>query len=357
MKSQSFFESYQTLQFQKDMAIYADAHPDDSECKHCQAPLERRARVEPGDARQFPRKFALAWYGLTLLEQVIFRHFPDQHSLWIKTHPDLKLPVAGSGMGCVKVVPPHKLVKFSPKEAMLVDFAKHFADEFRDQLQNYSIAPSDFVDALEKDPAFKQADERCIDALLFKQLKILCGQKSSDPQGGEATTPQETPLHYLDSSDDSLNLIEAIEQMEIHYVAFAQPGLTKAAALAEFAPGVGRNRAMSFFHQINRKGETGTLLPKRHLTLLPTPKANSAFGMNQTVYCEDGYKSAAICRHIEDALKAHREYARCNALYFDFREGPVDQKQYLECLEQCLSDIHFKEGTTVTTWKTQNQWR
>ncbi len=344
------FATYQKLQFQNDLTAYAEAHPDVSECKHCQAPLERRARVEPSDARQFTRKFALAWYGLTLLEQVIFRHFPAQHSLWVENHPNLKLPVAGSGMGCVKVVPPHKLVKFSPKEAMLVDFAKYCADELREQLRHYSISLADFGGALEKDPAFKQADERCIDALLFKQLKILSGQKSSDPQGGEAPTPKETPLHYLDSSDDSLNLIEAIKQREVHYVAFAQPGLTKAAALAEISPGIGHNRAMSFFNQVNRKGETGTLLPRRHLTLLPTPKASYS-GMDQTSYCEGGYEPATICRHIEDALKAHREYARCTALYFDFREGPVDQKQYLGCLKQCLQTANLAPGTTVTTWK------
>ena len=37
--------------------------------------------------------------------------------------------------------------------------------------------------------------------------------------------------------------------------------------------------------------------------------------------------------------------------YFDFREGPVDQKQYLGCLKQCLQTANLAPGTTVTTWK------
>ena len=86
------FKSYAVTVFPQELAVYAAAHSDDSGSEHCQAPAERRARVEPKDAMRFTRKFALTWSGLTLLEQTIFRHFPDAHPLWLNNNPDLKLP-------------------------------------------------------------------------------------------------------------------------------------------------------------------------------------------------------------------------------------------------------------------------
>ncbi len=96
-------------------------------------------------------------------------------------------------------------------------------------------------------------------------------------------------------------------------------------------------------------GETGTPLPRRHLTFLPTPAVTNWGGMETTTYRACGYRKIEIRTRLQDAIQAHLQYARCDALYFDFREGPVDPQLYRDCSQKCLAKTEFLEGTRVMT--------
>lgn len=343
------WQTYLTDEFPSQFAAYAAEHPDTSTCVDrphcCQAPQERRVLFERGQGLSLKADFACAWYGLTLLEQGLFRYFPEQLEPWLQEHPGLKLPVTWTGMGCVRVMTPQSLITGQRTRRRFSEFLEFYTRAIETLLQPTGITAQRFFEAIAKDADFKNARRGSCYAELLLALRL---QKilPYDPENPLAPVT----LAYLNPHDDSLNLVEAVPDRKLHYIAFAQPGLTQVFALAEFSPGVGNARARSLFSQVNKAGETGTLLPRRHLTFLPTPAASYG-GMDTTTYRENGYSPTEIRTHLQDAIQAHLQYARCDALYFDFREGPVDAQLYHDCLQECLAETEFPEGTHVTNWK------
>lgn len=115
------WQTYLTDEFPSQLAAYAAEHPDTSTCVDhphcCQAPQERRVLFERGQVLSLKADFACAWYGLTLLEQGLFRDFPEQLEPWLQEHPGLKLPVTWAGMGCVRVMTPQGSFRTPTKTA------------------------------------------------------------------------------------------------------------------------------------------------------------------------------------------------------------------------------------------------
>jgi hypothetical protein len=126
-------------------------------------------------------------------------------------------------------------------------------------------------------------------------------------------------------------------------------GMTIASAIIEFSGRFPTQQKNKFFSQVNKAAETGTLLPKLHLSVLPSPSA-SYTGMDRTIYRENGYTQEEVVTQIKDALKAHQAAARCHTIYFDFRHVAPDEPLYLKSLEQCLTETGLNADTKMTTW-------
>ena len=128
------WKNYLETDFPTTLLRYAKEHPDESKCidhPHCcQAPQERRVLFKDRQQSfQLEPEFACAWYGLTLIDQGLFRYFPEHVDQWLSQYPYLRLPVTWAGFGCVEVMPPRSLIAGRRVGRTFPDFVKFFVPE------------------------------------------------------------------------------------------------------------------------------------------------------------------------------------------------------------------------------------
>lgn len=126
--------------------------------------------LNPDQVQALEPECACAWYGLTLIEQGLFRYFPELVDAWLVNYPFLKLPVRGSGFGCVEVMPPSSLVVSAAARRTFPSFLKFYSQELNALLTPSGLNSESFLAAIEQDRAFDADRKGSCDAQLMQAV-------------------------------------------------------------------------------------------------------------------------------------------------------------------------------------------
>lgn len=174
-QTQPDWPAYFTKSFPGDLTAYAAKHPDRSSCVDhphcCQAPQERRVLFDTGQIRSLDPMLACSWYGLTLLNQGLFRYFPERVDDWLAAYPYLKLPVQWYGFGCVKVMAPYRLLVGIRSNGLISSFLNFYAPQVPDLLGPSGVSPQAFFDRVCADGSFRVGHRGSPD---FRLVQSLC---------------------------------------------------------------------------------------------------------------------------------------------------------------------------------------
>ena len=169
------WHDYLNTVFPKALSLYAKEHPDTSNCINhphcCQAPQARRVLFEPAQTRALEPEFSCMWYGLTLIDQSLFRYFPENSKTWLTHYPNLKLPVIWAGMGCVQVMPPHYLIANVRSRKIWDSFMNFYAARFEDLLEPSGVNKTDLLAKITNDRDFDTSRPRSREQQLVQALE------------------------------------------------------------------------------------------------------------------------------------------------------------------------------------------
>lgn len=133
------------------------------------AKLLERAHVVHGtriapDSQEFEDPlFWRGWYFLTLLDQCIHAHFRAAYRTWEDATGRYPLPMFPAGFRCWHVASPNSLLLGTPIDDGWRDACEFFIDEANVQLRaRAGLEPSEFFDALRRDPDFGGPHEQIL---------------------------------------------------------------------------------------------------------------------------------------------------------------------------------------------------
>lgn len=93
----------------------------------------------------------MAWYGTTLIDQVLFTYFPEASTFWVDKTGGYPIPVEGAGMGCVGVAPPRRLLA-GVNTSQWHEFVEFYLGEVDSHLEKLSgVRPRRFFEAMLRD--------------------------------------------------------------------------------------------------------------------------------------------------------------------------------------------------------------
>jgi hypothetical protein len=139
-------------------------------------------------------------------------------------------------------------------------------------------------------------------------------------------------LQIFDRDFGDPSVMHDYENGRLHIVCVAANALTYFNAFATLSTnGISHNHAGELASIVNRKNETGTLWPKRHLTILP-----------QSEYDErNDFGNRGVMIHlIKDAIKANEEYSKCPVLIFALERNQFDVDLAYEVLAEIVSQTN-----------------
>ena len=87
-------------QFPKQIQEFASTR-ENIDCPHHQIPKHLACFVNEDRKYKFPSEFFMAWFGLTMIDQVLHRYFPDAFEKWKAKFGEHPIPMRGPGMGCI----------------------------------------------------------------------------------------------------------------------------------------------------------------------------------------------------------------------------------------------------------------
>lgn len=143
-------------QFKLDLQTIAAKHPPKSNCLHCQIPRDRRVELDKPSINTLSAQFRCCWYLTTLIEQALYRYFPDRLSGWQNLMGVLPLPVEPSGFGCVTAVRPGDLLHGLDAEQAWVRFLPQAVEFLHHSLAGLDLDVNVFLDRVGKDQDFDQ---------------------------------------------------------------------------------------------------------------------------------------------------------------------------------------------------------
>jgi hypothetical protein len=138
--------------FPQELRQFSESRVPKGNCTHCRAPLHRRCLVNRRELNNLSAKARFCWYAITLVDQGLFRYFPNNSDTWIRATGGYPLPVEYSGMGCVRVVPPGYLLKTHDSLELWNGFVEFWLEEMKLNFEEYTgIKPSDFFSKILND--------------------------------------------------------------------------------------------------------------------------------------------------------------------------------------------------------------
>jgi len=152
------WKEYFYNEFPRVLSHFAANKIPDHFCEHCLAPKNRRCHINPNKRnllRGLPARFRFSWYGVTLIDQVLFTYFPKASELWVKNTGGYPLPVEGMGFGCVRVLSPSGLLQKTDSKEEWLKWINFWLDETELQLEAKSgVKPRDFFEVAASDSYF-----------------------------------------------------------------------------------------------------------------------------------------------------------------------------------------------------------
>jgi hypothetical protein len=150
-------------------------------------------------------------------------------------------------------------------------------------------------------------------------------------------------LEILGHKEESHELVENFDLLKaindrFHIVSVAFIGLTNFSSLCEFYLNIKQREQYQMTELINLKGETGTFYPLYNLTVLPYGYITNSFG--QKGYdCTEGKGSTIdeVENHVQDAIKAEKDFIKSGKILFDFRDFGKDMLRYRNLLYYYLT--------------------
>jgi hypothetical protein len=144
------------------------------DCEHHPIPNHLAWFVDELRNYNFPKKFFFCWFGISLIDQVLFSHFQMYFRYWKSKFGEHPVPMRGGGMGCLRWDNPIWLIeRYCPvldksSEQEFISFLNFLFSITFPELKELGIDKSEFLRIIKNDEHIH--NRQSIEAITFKNF-------------------------------------------------------------------------------------------------------------------------------------------------------------------------------------------